>query len=76
MLRPTATLSSMWAPLLLELLCYLNGPEGPLQGNNKQIHNQNSDAPVDGTKRALGKICYDISCAVLHNPRKYISSIE
>nr|XP_034597637.1 protein MON2 homolog isoform X2 [Setaria viridis] len=53
MLRPTATLSSMWAPLLLELLCYLNGQEGPLQKNSKKIHDQNSDAPVDGTKRAL-----------------------
>nr|CAB3474415.1 unnamed protein product [Digitaria exilis] len=53
MLRPTSLLSSMWAPLLLELLCYLNGQEGPLQKNSKQIHDQSSDAPVDGAKRAL-----------------------
>ncbi|CAL4973786.1 unnamed protein product [Urochloa decumbens] len=53
MLRPTAMLSSMWTPLLLELLCYLNGQEGPLQKNSRQIHDQNSDVLVDGSKRAL-----------------------
>ena len=60
MLRPMTMLSSMWTPLLLELLCYLNGQEGPLQKNSKQIHNQNSIVPVDGAKRTLGKACYDI----------------
>ncbi|XP_021311537.1 protein MON2 homolog isoform X3 [Sorghum bicolor] len=53
MLRPTAVLSSMWTPLLLELLCYLNGHEGPLQKNSKQIHDRNSQVLVDGAKRAL-----------------------
>ncbi|RLN22029.1 hypothetical protein C2845_PM07G24560 [Panicum miliaceum] len=53
MLRPTAILSSMWTPLLLELLCYLNGQEGPLQKNSKQIHDPNSGVPVDGAKRTL-----------------------
>ena len=73
MLRPTTILSSMWTPLLLELLCYLNGQEGPLQKNSKQIHDQNSGAPVDGAKRTLGKACYIILCIVLHNLGNYIS---
>lgn len=51
MLRPTTMLSSMWSPLLLELLCYLNGHEGPLQKNSKEIHEQNSDALVNGAKQ-------------------------
>ncbi|WVZ68645.1 hypothetical protein U9M48_017561, partial [Paspalum notatum var. saurae] len=53
MLRPTAMLCSMWTPLLLELLCYLNGHEGPLQKDSKQIHDPNSDTLVDGAKHAL-----------------------
>ncbi|XP_039808761.1 protein MON2 homolog isoform X2 [Panicum virgatum] len=55
MLRPMTMLSSMWTPLLLELLCYLNGQEGPLQKNSKQIHDQNSVVPVDGAKRTLAE---------------------
>ena len=73
MLRPMTMLSSMWTPLLLELLCYLNGQEGPLQKNSKQIHDQNSGVPVDGAKRTLGKACYIILCIVLHNLGNYIS---
>ncbi|EMS56673.1 Protein MON2-like protein [Triticum urartu] len=52
MLRPTTMLSSMWSPLLLELLCYLNGEESPLHRNSKEIREQNSDALANGTKRA------------------------
>ncbi|VAH80547.1 unnamed protein product [Triticum turgidum subsp. durum] len=51
MLRPTTMLSSMWSPLLLELLCYLNGEESPLHRNSK-VREQNSDALANGTKRA------------------------
>lgn len=76
MLRPTAVLSSMWTPLLLELLCYLNGHEGPLQKNSKQIHDRNSQALVDGAKQSLGKTCYDILYTVLHNLRKNICLAE
>lgn len=71
MLRPTSLLSSMWAPLLRELLFYLNGQEGPLQKNSKPIHDQSSDASVDGAKRALGKKRYNILYTVLHSMRKY-----
>lgn len=74
MLHPTTTLSSMWAPLLLELLCYLNWHEGPLQKNSKQIHKQDPDALVNGAKRAFGKTCYDILYTMLHSLRKYVSS--
>uniref|UniRef100_A0A453FMD3 Mon2 C-terminal domain-containing protein n=1 Tax=Aegilops tauschii subsp. strangulata TaxID=200361 RepID=A0A453FMD3_AEGTS len=52
MLRPTTMLSSMWSPLLLELLCYLNGEESPLHRNSKEIREQNSDALANGTKRS------------------------
>ncbi|VAH64544.1 unnamed protein product [Triticum turgidum subsp. durum] len=52
MLRPTTMLSSMWSPLLLELLCYLNGEESPLHRNSKEIREQNSDALANGTKHA------------------------
>ncbi|TVU34939.1 hypothetical protein EJB05_16797 [Eragrostis curvula] len=53
MLRPTNTLSSMWTPLLLELLCYLNGHEDPLEKNSKQLQGQSSDAIANGAKRAV-----------------------
>lgn len=53
MLRPTVVLSPMWTHLLLELLCYLNGHEGPLQKNNEQTPDHNSQALVDGAKHAL-----------------------
>ncbi|XP_014754709.1 protein MON2 homolog isoform X3 [Brachypodium distachyon] len=52
MLRPTTILSSMWPPLLLELLCYFNGHESPLHRNSKEIRGQNSDTLVNGTKNA------------------------
>ncbi|XP_015699269.1 protein MON2 homolog isoform X1 [Oryza brachyantha] len=44
MLRPTTMLSSMWSPLLLELLCYLNSHDTPLQKQSKEMHEQKSDA--------------------------------
>ncbi|XP_051226815.1 uncharacterized protein [Lolium perenne] len=52
MLHPTTMLSSMWSPLLLELLCYLNGEESPLHKSSKEVRGQNTDALANGTKRA------------------------
>lgn len=66
----------MWTHLLLELLCYLNGHEGPLQKNNEQTPDHNSQALVDGAKHALGKTYYDIVYTVLHNLRKNIFLVE
>jgi hypothetical protein len=60
MLCPTPMLSSMWSPLLLELLCYLNGEESPLHKSSKEVREQNTDALANGTKRASGMTCYDI----------------
>uniref|UniRef100_A0A0E0JPA3 Protein MON2 homolog n=1 Tax=Oryza punctata TaxID=4537 RepID=A0A0E0JPA3_ORYPU len=48
MLRPTM-LSSMWSPLLLELLCYLNSHDTPLQKQDKEMHEQKSDAANGAT---------------------------
>ncbi|KAL5227929.1 hypothetical protein ABZP36_016194 [Zizania latifolia] len=48
MLRPTTMLSSMWSPLLLELLCHLNSHEAPLQKQGKEIHEQKSNAANGG----------------------------
>ncbi|GJM92979.1 hypothetical protein PR202_ga09489 [Eleusine coracana subsp. coracana] len=53
MLRPTNILSSMWTPLLLELLCYLKGHGNPLEKNSKQLQGRSSDAMVNGAKRAF-----------------------
>ncbi|CAM0883431.1 unnamed protein product [Alopecurus aequalis] len=55
MLRPTTMLSSMWSPLLLELLCYLNGEESPLHKSSKEVREQNTDALANGTKRSSGE---------------------
>jgi hypothetical protein len=60
MLRPTNILSSMWTPLLLELLCYLKGNEGPFEKNSKQPQGRSSDAMANGAKHAFGKTCDDI----------------
>ncbi|KAB8083719.1 hypothetical protein EE612_006015 [Oryza sativa] len=49
MLRPTTMLSSMWSPLLLELLCYLNSHDTPLQKQGKEMHEQKSDAANGAT---------------------------
>ncbi|KAK3162088.1 hypothetical protein QOZ80_1BG0085230 [Eleusine coracana subsp. coracana] len=53
MLRPTNVLSSMWTPLLLELLCYLKGHGSPFEKNSKQLQGRSSDAMVNGAKRAF-----------------------
>lgn len=52
MLRPTTMLSSMWSPLLLELLCYLNGEESPLRKSSKEVREQNTNALANGRERA------------------------
>lgn len=39
----------MWSPLLLELLCYLNSHDTPLQKQGKEMHEQKSDAANGAT---------------------------
>ncbi|KAL5219869.1 hypothetical protein ABZP36_024582 [Zizania latifolia] len=53
MLRPTTMLSSMWSPLLLELLCYLNSHEAPLQKQGKEVHELKSNAANGGAHAFL-----------------------